>query len=76
MFGCSTTPTIAGQTPVIVHLLSPAGRPIQVTSDLANFWATTYHEVKKELCGRYPKHFWPDNPLAATPTKRAKPRKK
>ncbi len=76
MFGCSTTPTIAGQTPVIVHLLSPAGRPIQVTSDLANFWATTYHEVKKELCGRYPKHFWPDNPLGATPTKRAKPRKK
>jgi ATP-dependent helicase HrpB len=76
MFGCSTTPAIAGQTPVIVHLLSPAGRPIQVTSDLANFWATTYREVKKELCGRYPRHYWPDNPLAATPTKRAKPRKR
>ena len=57
MFGATTTPTVfGGDVPVVVHLLSPAGRPIQVTRDLAGFWQTTYHEVKKELKGRYPKH--------------------
>lgn len=71
MFGCRETPTIAGgKVPVILHLLSPAGRPVQVTKDLANFWATTYPEVKKELRGRYPRHPWPDDPLTAEATKR------
>jgi ATP-dependent helicase HrpB len=77
MFGCRETPTVAnGKIKVIVHLLSPAQRPIQVTSDLAAFWRNTYREVKKELAGRYPKHFWPDDPLSAKATSRAKPRRK
>lgn len=54
--------------------LSPAQRPVQVTQDLASFWRTTYFEVKKDLMGRYPKHYWPDNPLAAIPTNRVRPR--
>jgi ATP-dependent helicase HrpB len=75
MFGLTRTPKIAGQTiPVTLHLLSPAGRPVQITQDLESFWNTTYAEVKKDLMGRYPKHFWPDDPLGATPTNRAKPR--
>ncbi|MCB1637929.1 MAG: ATP-dependent helicase HrpB, partial [Thiothrix sp.] len=61
MFGCETTPTLAnGRVTVLVHLLSPAGRPLQVTQDLAGFWRTSYHEVKKDMKGRYPKHPWPD----------------
>lgn len=77
MFGATSTPTVFGGTvAVVVHLLSPAGRPIQVTRDLAGFWQNTYHEVKKELKGRYPKHYWPDDPLSATATNRVKPRKK
>jgi ATP-dependent helicase HrpB len=76
MFGCKETPALAdGTVPVIIHLLSPAQRPIQITSDLAAFWQTTYTEVKKELAGRYPKHYWPDNPLKAPATNRAKRRK-
>lgn len=74
MFGCTKTPTVGRDVPVLLHLLSPAGRPIQVTRDLANFWATTYAAVKKDLKGRYPRHFWPDDPLTAVPTRRAKPR--
>ena len=75
MFGCEETPTIAGgKVPLLVHLLSPAQRPLQVTQDLASFWANTYVEVKKDLKGRYPKHYWPDDPLIAEPTARAKPR--
>jgi ATP-dependent helicase HrpB len=75
MFGCRETPTVAGgKIPVILHLLSPAGRPVQVTQDLANFWASTYQEVKKELRGRYPKHPWPDDPLKAEPTRRTRKR--
>lgn len=74
MFGCQDTPRVAdGKVPVMVHLLSPAKRPVQVTKDLASFWANAYHEVRKELRGRYPKHHWPDNPLSAQPT--AKPKK-
>ncbi|MHB1327593.1 MAG: ATP-dependent helicase HrpB [Gemmatimonadales bacterium] len=73
MFGEQTTPRIAdGRIPLTVHLLSPAGRPIQVTRDLAGFWRTSYFDVRKEMRGRYPRHEWPENPLDATPTRRAK----
>jgi ATP-dependent helicase HrpB len=76
LFGLAETPRIAnGRVPVMLHLLSPAGRPIQVTRDLRGFWDRTYPEVKKELKGRYPKHPWPDDPWSATPTHRAKPRR-
>jgi ATP-dependent helicase HrpB len=75
LFGLADTPRIAGgRVPVTLHLLSPAGRPIQVTQDLKGFWERTYPEVKKELKGRYPRHPWPDDPWSATPTHRAKPR--
>ncbi|MGH8216543.1 MAG: ATP-dependent helicase HrpB [Rhodanobacteraceae bacterium] len=75
LFGLAETPRIArGRVPVTLHLLSPAGRPIQVTQDLRGFWERTYPEVKKELKGRYPKHPWPDDPWSATPTHRAKRR--
>lgn len=76
MFGLCETPRIAGgKVPLTLKLLSPAMRPMQVTQDLAGFWENTYFAVKKDLAGRYPKHYWPDNPLAAQPTHRAKPRK-
>jgi len=75
MFGLADTPRIAGgKLPIKLHLLSPARRPVQVTQDLANFWRSTYQEVKKDLNGRYPKHWWPDDPMEAEPTARAKPR--
>ncbi len=77
MFGLAQNPTVCrGRVPVLLHLLSPASRPIQVTSDLKSFWDSSYHEVKKELKGRYPKHYWPDDPWQANPTKRVKPKKK
>ncbi|WP_458372600.1 ATP-dependent helicase HrpB [Pseudomonas veronii] len=76
LFGLSETPRIAqGKQPLTLHLLSPARRPVQVTQDLANFWRSTYVEVKKDLKGRYPKHYWPEDPLVAEATARAKPRK-
>jgi ATP-dependent helicase HrpB len=76
LFGLADTPRIAGGRQVVkLHLLSPARRPVQVTQDLANFWRSTYAEVKKDLKGRYPKHYWPDDPLIAEPTARIKPRK-
>ncbi|MHA7963174.1 ATP-dependent helicase HrpB [Paenibacillus sp. CAU 1782] len=75
LFGLAETPRLAGgRLPLTLHLLSPAGRPVQVTQDLASFWSNGYFEVKKDLKGRYPKHYWPDNPYEATPTNRAKPR--
>jgi ATP-dependent helicase HrpB len=75
MFGASETPTVAdGKVPVLLHLLSPAHRPLQVTRDLAGFWRGAYADVKREMKGRYPKHHWPDDPLAAVPTARAKRR--
>jgi ATP-dependent helicase HrpB len=75
MFGLADTPRIArGTVPLTVHLLSPAHRPVQVTRDLAGFWRTSYFDVRKEMRGRYPKHYWPDDPMQAEPTRRAKPR--
>jgi ATP-dependent helicase HrpB len=75
MFGCQETPRVGGgKVPVMVHLLSPAGRPVQVTKDLASFWRSAYQDVKKELRGRYPRHHWPDDPLTAAPTHRTKRR--
>lgn len=76
MFGLSKTPAVAGgRVKVLLHLLSPAGRPVQVTDDLAGFWASSYQTVKKELRGRYPKHHWPDDPIAAAPARGAKRKK-
>ncbi len=77
MFGCSSTPTVArGRTPLLMKLLSPAHRPVQLTRDLQSFWSRGYHDVKKDLKGRYPKHFWPEDPLRAaatrTPARRVK----
>lgn len=76
VFGLATTPTVYdGRVPLVLHLLSPAHRPVQVTLDLASFWTDGYAEVRKELRGRYPKHHWPENPTTATPTSRAKRRR-
>jgi len=73
MFGLAETPRLAnGRVPVLIHLLSPAGRPLAVTRDLNSFWDTTYPEVQKEMKGRYPKHPWPDDPWKAKATKRTK----
>ena len=73
MFGLSDTPAIAGgRVKLLLHLLSPAGRPVQVTRDLKNFWERGYQEVKRELKGRYPKHPWPDDPWNAVPTGKTK----
>ncbi|MCB1675908.1 MAG: ATP-dependent helicase HrpB [Halioglobus sp.] len=70
MFGCDKTPTIAdGRVALQLHLLSPARRPLQITQDLAGFWRNGYQAVKREMKGRYPKHPWPDDPLAAAPTR-------
>ncbi len=75
MFGQVETPRIFhNRVPLTVQLLSPAQRPVQITCDLASFWRTTYFEVKKDLMGRYPKHYWPDNPLTAAPTQRIRPK--
>lgn len=75
VFGLHETPTVAdGRIPLTLQLLSPAHRPVQVTRDLVSFWARGYLDVKKELKGRYPKHYWPDDPLTAQATARAKPR--
>ncbi|MFY2762483.1 ATP-dependent helicase HrpB [Arenimonas sp. MALMAid1274] len=75
LFGLADTPRIAdGRVALILHLLSPGGKPLQVTQDLRSFWANTYPEVRKEMKGRYPRHPWPDDPWTATATHRAKPR--
>lgn len=75
LFGLAETPRLGGgRIPVLLHLLSPAHRPVQVTRDLAGFWSGSYKDVKKELAGRYPRHYWPDDPLIAEPTARAKRR--
>jgi ATP-dependent helicase HrpB len=75
LFGMTETPRVAGgRVPLVIHLLSPAHRPVQVTRDLASFWRAGYFEVKKDLKGRYPKHYWPDDPLQAQATSRVRPR--
>ena len=75
MFGQTTTPCLVdGKVPLLIQLLSPARRPVQVTRDLAGFWASSYFDVRKDLRGRYPRHPWPENPLQAQATARAKPR--
>ncbi len=73
MFGCTQTPAIIeGKLPLMIHLLSPARRPLQVTQDLSGFWSGSYEQVKKEMKGRYPKHPWPDDPLQAIATAKTK----
>ena len=75
LFGLADTPRICdGRIPLTLHLLSPGGKPLQITQDLKGFWERTYPEVKKEMKGRYPRHPWPDDPWSATATHRAKPR--
>ncbi|WP_038054575.1 ATP-dependent helicase HrpB [Thermomonas fusca] len=75
LFGLAQTPRVAdGRVPLLLHLLSPGGKPLQVTADLHNFWTNTYAEVRKEMKGRYPRHPWPDDPWNAIATHRAKPR--
>jgi ATP-dependent helicase HrpB len=77
MFGLADTPAIAaGRVRVLLHLLSPARRPVQITQDLRGFWNGGYQAVKKELRARYPKHPWPDDPWNAAPTRKIKPREK
>ncbi len=76
VFGLQTTPCIGfGEHPLTIELLSPAQRPVQITRDLKNFWQKTYLEVKKDLKGRYPKHYWPDDPVTAEPTRYTRPRR-
>ncbi len=71
LFGLSQGPTVAGgRVTVLLHLLSPAGRPVQITSDLAGFWAGSWTDVRKEMAGRYPKHSWPTDPARADPPRR------
>ena len=73
-FGLQETPKVAGgRVPVVMHLLSPAQRPVQVTKDLAGFWKTSYALVRKDMRGRYPKHFWPEDPSTASATRRVRP---
>ena len=74
-FGLQATPKVAGgRVPIVMHLLSPAQRPVQVTKDLAGFWRSSYELVRKDMRGRYPKHYWPEDPLTAVATRRVRPR--
>ena len=75
LFGLAQHPTIAGgRIPLVLELLSPGHKPVQITRDLPGFWRGSYAAVRTEMRGRYPRHPWPDDPLAAAPTRRAKPR--
>jgi ATP-dependent helicase HrpB len=74
LFGLTQTPAVAaGRQPLLLKMLSPAGRPVQITRDLISFWNRGYHEVKKDLKGRYPKHYWPEDPYTAQATRRRRP---
>jgi ATP-dependent helicase HrpB len=76
LFGLTVTPAVdCGRVPLLLHLLSPANRPIQVTRDLPGFWTGSYRAVRADLRGRYPRHPWPEDPVAAMATARAQPRK-
>jgi ATP-dependent helicase HrpB len=75
MFGTAVSPTLAdGRVPLVLHLLSPARHPLQVTADLATFWVNVYPQVRSEMRGRYPRHPWPDDPLTAVATAKTKRR--
>ena len=75
LFGLAETPAVGGgRVPLTLHLLSPAGRPVQVTRDLGGFWKSSYFDVRKDLRGRYPKHAWPEDPMNAEPTRKARRR--
>ena len=74
LFGTTVHPTIAGgRIPIVISLLSPAGRPVQVTADLPGFWAGSWSAVRKDMAGRYPRHAWPLDPAAASPPARRRP---
>ena len=74
-FGLQETPKVAGgKTPIVMRLLSPAQRPVQITKDLAGFWKGAYALVRKDLRGRYPKHYWPEDPSTAVATRRVRPK--
>ena len=75
LFGLAKSPTVAdGRIVVTLHLLSPGGKPLQITQDLSNFWNSTYAEVRREMKIRYPRHPWPEDPWSATATHKTKPR--
>ena len=75
LFGWTETPRVArGRVAVLLHLLGPNNRPVQITNDLRSFWTTTYHQVRKDLRGRYPKHAWPEDPFTAQPSIKGKPK--
>ena len=77
VFGWSETPTICGgRQPIVLHLLNPAGRPLQVTRDLESFWGRTWVEVRKEMRSRYPKHRWPEDPRTAVASQRTTKRRR
>ena len=70
LYGTTTHPSVAdGKIPLVLHLLSPAGRPVQITADLPGFWAGSWSEVRKDMAGRYPKHHWPLDPASASPSR-------
>ena len=76
LFGLRETPRIAaGRIPLLLHLLAPNYRPVQITSDLQSFWANAYFQVRKDLKARYPKHSWPEDPLTAPPQAKGRPRR-
>jgi ATP-dependent helicase HrpB len=77
LFGLTATPRLAaGRVPLVIHLLAPNQRAVQITDDLDSFWRTTYAEVRKQLRGRYPKHDWPEDPRTARPTARVGSRRR
>jgi len=77
LFGLTESPKVVdGRVPVLVHLLSPAGRPLQITQDLRSFWLNAYPALRREMRGQYPRHPWPEDPFTAVPTRRVAPRKK